>query len=363
MTNLNIKECGGFSVILDASRVIAAFIVFVYHSKLIPDNLYRLDHDAVMFFFVLSGYLISIAADREKSPSIFVLNRVSRILSVSIPAILLTFMVGVIINNSEYPLRENFVWMAGSIIFINSIQNILLVNPYNIAYWSLPYEVWFYFIFGIAIYMRSNWIKYFIILGILITLGLRVVVVFPVWLLGVLVYQLHRNVKIAFSKPIVSFIIVFDLMGYLVFKVNFGHEPLFDAWYFGSGFCSWLWENYGLRMDYSVTFIYDLIVGIFFAVFLACIRYCTINVNFHRLKGFCRVAAGFSFSLYLYQQPLMFLLAPLKIHGDFVWIIFVLIIIVGLAEITEHKRGTVKILLLKIGNNINNYFRLKFSND
>jgi len=50
-------------------------------------------HSAVIVFFVLSGFLISLAAQRDGSMTEYLLNRASRIYSVALPAMLLTWAV------------------------------------------------------------------------------------------------------------------------------------------------------------------------------------------------------------------------------------------------------------------------------
>ena len=89
----------GFSVYLDAVRVVACLIVFAHHLALnfgcykpaasgcgtlgwlIP---FHAGHSAVVVFFVLSGYVISyVASERETTLQQYALSRCARIYSVA----------------------------------------------------------------------------------------------------------------------------------------------------------------------------------------------------------------------------------------------------------------------------------------
>jgi len=84
---------------LDLLRFIAAFIVLLSHFAyerftqgyyaFIRD--YNLGSDAVVVFFVLSGFVISFAAiEKDKTAGRFAFSRMTRLYSVAIPALILT---------------------------------------------------------------------------------------------------------------------------------------------------------------------------------------------------------------------------------------------------------------------------------
>jgi peptidoglycan/LPS O-acetylase OafA/YrhL len=84
-----------FSIYLDLIRFTAALFVFISHVPRFSGSwLWQLTgfgHEAVVIFFVLSGFVISyVVFDKNESPQKYITNRLSRIYSVSIPAILLT---------------------------------------------------------------------------------------------------------------------------------------------------------------------------------------------------------------------------------------------------------------------------------
>src|SRR5476651_1385848 len=99
------------SLYLDFLRVIAAFGVLLVHANLpwFSSALFlraELGHKLVMVFFVLSGYLIAFTVDKKnKGPEKYLVDRISRLYSVVIPALILTFVVdslGERINFSFY---------------------------------------------------------------------------------------------------------------------------------------------------------------------------------------------------------------------------------------------------------------------
>ena len=87
------------SAFLDLMRTLAAFSVFMSHlSKPQFDGeslsiFFQWGHTAVIVFFVLSGFVISWAAERDGSAREYIINRASRIYSVALPALALTWMI------------------------------------------------------------------------------------------------------------------------------------------------------------------------------------------------------------------------------------------------------------------------------
>ena len=90
-----------FSLYLDALRFGAALIVLLSHfayprftrGDYIAIREFNLGSDAVVFFFVLSGLVIAYTADsKDRSAGRFAFNRLTRLYSVVLPAILLTVL-------------------------------------------------------------------------------------------------------------------------------------------------------------------------------------------------------------------------------------------------------------------------------
>ena len=157
---------------LDLLRFLAAFLVLICHSRgdffvpygeleasqqgQMPFAFYtitRLGHEAVIIFFVLSGFLVGGAGikrmqeNRFKARS-YVVDRSVRIMLPLIASILFYALVCLIISRP-------FDWICafGNLFSLQGIFVDSLVSPF----WSLSYEVWFYVIlFAIALMLREN---------------------------------------------------------------------------------------------------------------------------------------------------------------------------------------------------------------
>ena len=87
------------STALDLVRFIAALLVFFHHSEhLLKDKnlsiIASFGHDSVILFFLLSGFVIGFISDTKEHTLIqYTIARISRLYSVVIPALLLTYIL------------------------------------------------------------------------------------------------------------------------------------------------------------------------------------------------------------------------------------------------------------------------------
>jgi peptidoglycan/LPS O-acetylase OafA/YrhL len=230
--NLNIQN-RRVSDHLNLLRGLAALAVLVYHVRYrfffdfgdVPHPggfatafyaLTAFGHDAVMAFFVLSGYFISASVIRARragkwSWGDYLVNRWTRLSVVLLPGLLLTVFwdrLGLalfpdcpVYSGAPRPWRHDFFpvadrlgaeTLAGNAAFLQSI----LVRPYgsNESLWSLSYEFWYYILFpcawcalvrpasagraavGLAVFGAVLW-----------AVGRGIALYFPIWLLGVAV--------------------------------------------------------------------------------------------------------------------------------------------------------------------------------
>ena len=194
----------GFSVYLDALRVLAAFVVLVSHWAYprFTDGVYifvrelNLGSDAVVIFFVLSGLVIAFAADvKDRTAKRYLFSRATRIYSVAIPAVILTFFVDRIGAAIEWPAYDGW-WYNGAslqstlwyaLTFSNEWWDDFRVGT-NGPYWSLSYEVAYYLLYAAAIY-AVGWVRAALLLLIVVAVGPFVLLLMPCWLLGVAVWK------------------------------------------------------------------------------------------------------------------------------------------------------------------------------
>lgn len=184
---------GGFSLYLDLIRTAAALEVFFYHlgqqvGTIGVSNAYG--HEAVVVFFVLSGYVISFAATRrDKTLRRFTISRLTRLYSVAVPAVILTVALdysGLYINPSLYdgfaPLHSPLVRFFTSIFLLN--ETWVSVQAFsNGPFWSLSYELAYYAIFAAFFFLSGPARRVTAALCVLFV-GIRPILLFPIWVLG-----------------------------------------------------------------------------------------------------------------------------------------------------------------------------------
>src|SRR5689334_9651353 len=146
----------GFSLYLDLVRFFAAVCVFVGHATesgalyvgYLPFGNFK--HDAVIIFFVLSGLVICATATRPGETWVTYLTaRASRIYSVAIPAVVLSFgLQGIAVflepgHLQPEPLTD--ITLADDLRISTAVSALLFllqswhsqVLPWNGPYWSL----------------------------------------------------------------------------------------------------------------------------------------------------------------------------------------------------------------------------------
>ena len=137
---------------LTSLRLVAALVVVVHHAKgyLLSESLIAPASEAVSFFFVLSGFILTYAYHmRTYSLSGFFLARIARIL----PASLLSIVVYILLINPyaldpSSPLRPNLAITASNFILA---QSLIPIPAYyfalNAVLWSVSVEAFFYLLF------------------------------------------------------------------------------------------------------------------------------------------------------------------------------------------------------------------------
>lgn len=212
MTSLNIQTernlmSRWFSLYLDIVRLLAAGFVVYAHSNvrfLYPEKLPLAEyaHSAVTVFFVLSGYVVAFVVDRrENTPISYAASRASRILSLSIFAVLLTPIIDSLGRSAAPELYSKLipsdyllVRIVASLVFLAELWTISITTFSNVPYWSLNYEVWYYVLFGIYCFVETS--RRWMLIGIIcIILGPKIVLMAPCWLAGVLAYRWKLPLK------------------------------------------------------------------------------------------------------------------------------------------------------------------------
>jgi len=196
------------SLYLDFVRFSAAMIVFFGHisgDRFTGGLFWQFGlfmDEAVTVFFVLSGYVIAYVIDtRERSVEAYSAARAARVLSVAVPAVLLTFLldtVGRTLRPDLYGLwwgyqTDGQLWQfLSALLFIGRLWYMEVGVGSNLPYWSLHYEVWYYIIFAGLVFAPKRW-RVPAVIGLLLLVGPPIVVLFPVWLMGVVAYRISAS--------------------------------------------------------------------------------------------------------------------------------------------------------------------------
>jgi peptidoglycan/LPS O-acetylase OafA/YrhL len=187
------------SVYLDLVRFLAALTVCIGHlsgARLTGGLLWQVApfmSAAVAIFFVLSGFVIGhVTSQRERTARDYVLSRAARIYSVALPALVFTLAldsIGRFIRPDLYTQSWGYVadgrlwqFLSGA-LFLNQLWFLNVTQGSMLPYWSLSFEVWYYIIFGLALFAPPRW-RVVAAVAALAVAGPRAAVMFPLWLLG-----------------------------------------------------------------------------------------------------------------------------------------------------------------------------------
>jgi peptidoglycan/LPS O-acetylase OafA/YrhL len=154
------KIAPDLSAYLDFLRFFAALVVLLGHLN--QDGiaigwmpLSHFSHEAVLIFFVLSGFIIhNNTAAVGMTAKAYAVARVSRIYSVALPAVAFSVFAGWMVSVAGADrLPSNyrpFLWsdLFTSLLFLNESWTNSAELTMNDPYWSLCYEVWFYVMFA-----------------------------------------------------------------------------------------------------------------------------------------------------------------------------------------------------------------------
>jgi peptidoglycan/LPS O-acetylase OafA/YrhL len=183
------------SLYLDIARTLAALAVLFAHATVVFHQKWVLDlgHQAVIVFFVLSGYVISnVAATRETTPRVFLVARFARLWSVLVPAMALTILCNALghtfglrpevynLSPTDYPL----IRLGATLSFLSECW--VSIQPFSdFAAWSLPLEFWYYMIFAAWVFIPAGRTRTAAIAITLFMSRQKGLLLLPIWLMGV----------------------------------------------------------------------------------------------------------------------------------------------------------------------------------
>ena len=298
---------GSLSLYLDLLRFGSALAVFIGH--LFSNAIWSggqgwspsIQNDAVVCFFVLSGFVIGFVAEqKERLFSVYLRARLARLWSVAIPGLLITVLLDFIGHQADAsayfaPAKSGiatFKEVAVSALFLNEMRHWAVIPGSNLPYWSLSYEFAYYLLFGVAFYLRG-WIRPVLLAGTALLIGPRILLLLPVWLLGWGVWRLQARLS-----PALGFILFAgSILAYLALSLS-GAGPrlglyldqtlLADRWLGWSQLAGWKY-----------------LLGLLVAANILGFSSFADRVSFGSWAPLIRAAAGTTFALYLFHYPLL----------------------------------------------------------
>jgi peptidoglycan/LPS O-acetylase OafA/YrhL len=339
------------SIYLDLLRGLAALAVLFGHLATTREwtgykwDAAGLQNDAVIAFFVLSGYVIAYAArTRHATGGDFLRARIARLWSVVIPLLPITLVLDYIghrIDPTAYlTAAPGFATAitrgAMAATFTTQFGN-WAVTPWSIVpFWSLSYEFAYYVLFFCAFYFRGTVrVAALMVCGTLA--GPRILLLLPIWLAGVAILGLHGRVR-----PGVGIgLLIFSVVAYPVLAFTaLGHSlgGWFDTAVFGDVFLGW-----------SRPVGYKYLIG--FAFFCNILGFAALadRIRFGGAERPIRWLAGMTLTIYLFHHPLLsFLAAVLPGTRGELWRIAALALVVlalmpPLAAISEHRKRLARV--------------------
>lgn len=327
------KLSRGGSVLLDALRFGAACTVLLSHfghpglSIGFPDYTVA-GHLAVAVFFVLSGFVIRyVTLTRETNATEYLIDRASRIYSVLVPALVITIVCELFARAfyrhtfiaGPFPWHDLPVQIGVNLIFQAQDWGYEISLLSNDVFWSLSFECLYYAVYGLLFYRFRGMVLLCFLL--LLIAGPSIVLMFPVWLLGCLVFDTYQKFKKSRTGVYVSSFVFAGLLGVMFIArvpiweftvaTNEAHRT---AWLsrlllqlphhgrlFVSGRVPWLARA-------SASFV---LVGLVTAVFLIWALLLLESPRLRipkRVAGWIRVIADSTFALYLLHLPLLILI-------------------------------------------------------
>lgn len=169
--------------ILDIARFFAAFSVIYYHYLYrgwradglndltfnFYDGFFKYGYLGVQFFFLISGFVISMSMEK-KSATKFFIGRVVRLYPAFLFSVTLTFLVILLFDDGRFGI-DFFVYIL-NLTMISKAFGIEFVDG---AYWTLIYELIFYFWCFVSLYFKKVHLSSFLILFMLLSFFARLI--------------------------------------------------------------------------------------------------------------------------------------------------------------------------------------------
>jgi peptidoglycan/LPS O-acetylase OafA/YrhL len=363
------------SLVLDAIRFCAASLVFLHHAAFpkfgtyLPWSLTKTGIEPVIVFFVLSGFVIAYAAELiDRTASQYALSRAARLLSVTVPALVVTAVLDSVGNSLAPKLYADHwsdpmtlanlqtPWLTQfslSAFFMNELWFFDAWPGTNSPFWSLGYEATYYIIFGVIFFSRGSW-QWVVVAGaVMVLIGPKVLLLLPIWIFGVAAWQLYRRVSMS---PATGWTLLsLATLLYIAYLAS-GAKSALD------GATERLLPQFSPSLyGMSAHFLSAYVSGVLFAIFILSFKglESSFALVLSTFAPAIRALALCTFSMYLYHYPMIYFYraVTLAITGreeilskSWLATVFVLggtvISVFILAIFTEHKKNVLRSWIL-----------------
>jgi len=341
------------SLYLDLIRFFAAVAVLLAHASVSILDGHWLQpikfagHDAVIVFFVLSGFVISyVSSEKESEITTFIISRISRLYSVIIPAIILTLILDGIGKQLDLSLYEDISY---SQYFFTIFSNFFLINELqfnsvqlfsNEPFWSLGYEYWYYIIFA-AYYFFQGTKRWFLLTILFATVGIKVLIMMPIWWAGVYVFYLSKNYRLPKFSGWILFI--GSIIGYVLLKYYHITGILYE--YTQHHLDEYLYNH----LKWSRGFLGDYFIALFVSMNFLGVSILARgkSISFALGTRLIRYFASHTFALYLFHAPMLKFYFSLT-HNNYLTILMTLVTVLSIGKIVEQQKYTIKAVLLNL---------------
>lgn len=350
------------SLYLDLTRFLAAVVVLFYHfayerfsgGDLMFIRETKIGSDAVILFFVLSGYVIAyVSAERDKNLKKYALSRMSRLWSVVIPALVMTIIVDQL-GSSINPQAYDGWWYQSDSPVVRFFAGALFANelwfksirPFsNGPFWSLGYEFWYYAIFAAAFYFTGK-VRILLVTAALLIAGPKILLLFPIWLMGAWTYYFNQRQKISIAQGWLLFVLPFVLyVGVKVLGLDKLAMEFTKALFNTDNAFSLL----GFSDEFLISYLYGVLFVMNFIGIYAVAPY--VEKYLSVFEKPIRYWAGLTFSIYLLHYPLLTFFSAVYSPEISLWMRNLLILlsttgmIIIVGNVTEKKKHVLHWLL------------------
>lgn len=291
----------------------------------------------VVFFFVLSGFLIAASLDRPNAtPRGFAVSRASRLASAALPALALTVALdtlGAMLDSALYadlapPFSPLWLEQHARAITLTTMTWGSVGSPgSNWAWWTLGIEAACCVLFGVLVFTRGR-TRVLGVVAVLLSAGPIMAVLAPTWLAGALSYRLA--VRRTLSPSLAAVLALAPVATWLAWEVARVGQPLTPR---------------VLPQDHLIL-TYLTAAGVALHLAGAWMLAPHLPRAPDRLAAMLRWAAGATFTVYLLHMPLARALATASPWGDpagwshrTLMIGGVLLAALAVAEVTERRRA------------------------